>query len=85
MIHLVWTAAPVEGGLGEGPWAETFPLADTLHLVDGEAGRSAVYHAVKHALPPGTALLVAPLDQLPKFKGLAPGALAWLRGRHPGA
>jgi hypothetical protein len=32
-------------------------------------------------LPRGTALLVAPLAKAPKFKGMEPGALAWLRRR----
>jgi hypothetical protein len=45
------------------------------------AHRSAVYHALKDHLPPDTPLLVAELTEVPKFKGMASGALAWARAR----
>lgn len=65
----------------DGPWLEIRPLAPGLVFVDSEQHRSAVYHALKDALPAGSALLVAELHEVPKFKGMAPGALAWARQR----
>ena len=79
MIFLAWSSTEAADGYGEGPWVSTFDLGHGLVLVDSEQTRSVVYHAVKHSLPPGTAVLVAPLDDAPKSKGLAPGAAAWLR------
>jgi hypothetical protein len=65
----------------DGPWLEIRPLAPGLVFVASEQHRSAVYHALKDALPGGSALLVAELHEVPKFKGMAPGALAWARQR----
>jgi hypothetical protein len=67
----------------DGPWREVFPLRRGLVLIDSEQSRSRVYHALKDALPRDTPLLVAQLDEVPKFKGMAPGALAWARDRAP--
>jgi hypothetical protein len=55
------------------------PLEPGLFMVRSERTLSRLYHAVKRQLPGGTALLVAPLAGPPKFKGMAPGALRWLR------
>ena len=55
------------------------PLEPGLFLVRSERTLSRVYHAVKRQLPADTALLVAPLAGAPKFKGMAAGALRWLR------
>ncbi len=57
----------------------THPLEPGLFMVRSERSLSKLYHAVKRQLPRDTALLVAPLAGAPKFKGMAPGALAWLR------
>jgi hypothetical protein len=65
----------------EGPWRELFPLRPGLTFVDSEQHRSAVYHALKDHLPTDTPLLVVELDDVPKFKGMTPGALAWARAR----
>lgn len=62
-----------------GPWSELYPLRAGLTLVASDATRSVVYHALKGELPPGTPLLVARLHEVPKFRGMAPGALAWAR------
>ena len=78
MTYLAWSDQDPAGGLGEGPWVEAFRLGPGLFLVSSDHTRSQVYHAVKGALPAGSALLVAGLDGDPKFKGLAPGAAAWL-------
>ncbi|MFA9431938.1 hypothetical protein [Egicoccus sp. AB-alg2] len=64
-----------------GPWRELRELRPGLLFVDSEQSRSTVYHGLKDALPPGTPLLVAELHEVPKFKGMAPGALAWARRR----
>ncbi|WP_370326494.1 hypothetical protein [Euzebya sp.] len=65
----------------DGPWREVFPLAPGLAFLDSDQSRSRVYHALKDHLPSGTPLLVAELHEVPKFKGMAPGALAWARSR----
>jgi hypothetical protein len=63
----------------EGPWREVRSLRPGLLFVDSEQSRSVVYHALKHELPPDTPLLVATMSEVPKFKGMAPGSLAWAR------
>tara|TARA_A100001391_G_scaffold185326_2_gene153868 strand:- start:638 stop:952 length:315 start_codon:yes stop_codon:yes gene_type:complete len=86
-LYLLWhdpAAAP------EGPLdlhldfgGDAHPLADGLWLVRSDLTRSKLYHRIKGQLPQGAALACAPLDDTPegwpKFKGMAPGALAWLR------
>ena len=49
-----------------------------LFLIQSDESRSRVYHAVKHATG-AEKLLVAPLADDPKFKGMEAGALKWLR------
>ncbi|GGD18522.1 hypothetical protein GCM10011342_29000 [Aquisalinus flavus] len=51
---------------------------DRLFLVRTEQTRSQLYHAVKQRTNPET-LWVAPLEEHPKFKGMAEGTLKWLR------
>jgi hypothetical protein len=77
-LYLVWTSAPWRPG--PGPEA-VFELAPGLHLVRSAATRSQLYHRVKRGLPDGSALLVGALEDAPKFKGLATGADAFLRGQ----
>lgn len=57
-----------------------FELRPDLYLVQTGLTRSRLYHAIKRKLPPDTALLVAELAKAPKFKGMADGALKWVRG-----
>lgn len=80
MLYLAYLAAEVPED-ADGPWREVLPLAPGLAFVDSDQHRSAVYHGLKDALPRDTALLVAALDEVPKFKGMSPGALAWARSR----
>ena len=58
-------------------------LTDHLWLVRSDLTRSRLYHRIKWQLPDDARLLVAPLVDgnagWPKFKGMKPGALAWLR------
>jgi hypothetical protein len=68
----------------DGPWRDLRRLRAGLVLVDSDQRRSVVYHAIKDLLPPETALLVAELAEVPKFKGMDPGALAWARAHAPG-
>ncbi|MCZ4297124.1 hypothetical protein [Henriciella marina] len=53
-------------------------LDEGLYLLRSDASRSKVYHAIKYAALPDS-LLVAPLEDAPKFKGMRDGALKWLR------
>lgn len=81
MLYLAATDGHAVGDLDDGPWLDWFVLREGLTLIDSVESRSAVYHAVKRRIPEGTALLVAPLADDPKSKGMAPGAKAWLEGR----
>jgi hypothetical protein len=64
----------------DAPPADAVQLAPGLYLAASPATRSQVYHAWKRRYGPAQ-LLVAPLSDAPKFKGMAPGALAWMRRR----
>lgn len=65
-----------------GSDAAVCELAPGLYLVESALTPSRLYHAWKRRHTP-TRLLVARLSEAPKFKGMAPGALAWLRARDP--
>ncbi|MEO9526000.1 hypothetical protein [Roseibium sp.] len=54
-------------------------LSPFLALVVTGLSRSTVYHRIKWQLPDGAPLLVAPLADAPKFRGLAPGTTKWVR------
>ena len=81
MLYLAWEETGDLDASVEGPWEDAIELRPGLLLLDSTATRSVVYHAVKHQLPEGTALLVAPLADAPKMKGMAEGTTAWLRHR----
>ncbi|MFA9444653.1 hypothetical protein [Egicoccus sp. AB-alg6-2] len=83
MLYLVATPGQQLAAGTEGPWTEVRPVEAGLAFVDSDQHRSAVYHAVKDALPAGAPLLVAEVHEVPKCRGLAPGALAWARARLP--
>ena len=75
-LYLIWhSAKETEVEISE----PSHPLSDGLFLVRSERTLSRLYHAIKHQLPEGTALIVAPLEGSPKFKGMAAGALKWVR------
>jgi hypothetical protein len=88
MIYLADVGDHALGAALVGPWREAVELRPGLLLIDSDQTRSTVYHALKAELPAGSALLVTELHEVPKFKGMAPGTLAWLRARlpasHPG-
>lgn len=81
MLYLAYEETGELDATVAGPWTEAFVLRPGLLLLDSEATRSEVYHALKHHLPADTALLVAPLADAPKVKGMAPGSTTWLRHR----
>ena len=62
------------------PSPDLVELAPGLYLTESTRTRSQVYHAIKWRFEPQR-LLVAPLAGDPKFKGMQPGVLAWLRAR----
>ena len=82
-LYLLWIDPTAQGEAivlnGDG-----HPLADGLWLVRSALDRSRLYHRIKWQLPEGTPLACAPLGDdpagWPKFKGMEPGALGWLRG-----
>lgn|GEM_PF-6127796 len=78
MIYLACTGTPLDPD-AEGPWEEILELADGVAFVRSDLHRSAVYHGLKDVLPTGASLLVTELHEVPKMKGMAPGALAWAR------
>lgn len=82
-LYLLWhdPAAAPEAPLDMH--GDAHPLAEGLWLVRSPLTRSKLYHRIKWQLPEGTPLACAPLADdpsgWPKFRGLASGALAWLR------
>lgn len=83
MLFIVWvgTDEPIELDDLVG---ERQQLAPRLSLISSELTQSRLYHLVKWSLPPDTELLVAAVDGRPKFKGMEPGSLAWLRSHKSG-
>ncbi len=57
---------------------ESMTLSEGLFLVRTSATQSQLYHSVKRRTQPD-ALFVGRLDGIPKFKGMADGALKWVR------
>lgn len=78
LVHL-----EIDGALDASMAADSVQLAPGLHLVESTATRSQLYHSIKRRHAPDR-LLVAPLTEPPKFMGMAPGALRWLRARGDG-
>ena len=78
-VYLAWTGADPEDL--DGPWLEARPVAPGLLLLESTESLSAVYHALKWALPVDAAIVVAPVDRTPKSRGLAAGTTSWLRAR----
>ena len=81
-VYLAWTPAQVPGDL-PGPWQEVRRAAPGLFLVDSDESLSRVYHELKWSLPDDSSLLVVPVEERPKLKGLEPGTQSWLRDRLP--
>ena len=84
-VYVVWTSADLQEIRPSrdlaGPWREVIVAAGGLAFVDSDDTLSRVYHALKGSLPDHVAVAVAPIADLPKAKGLAPGTNSWLRTR----
>ncbi|MFG0313182.1 MAG: hypothetical protein ACF8LL_03225 [Phycisphaerales bacterium] len=80
-IYLLTSDRPFDLDLG-AQFPEHLFVWDHAVLIESEQSQSRVYHAIKHALPADTPLMIAILDQQPKFKGAKPGLLKWLRERY---
>jgi len=84
-VYVAWTSADLHqldpSRDLTGPWHEVLGAAPGLLLVDSADTLSRVYHALKWSLPDSVAVAVAPVADLPKAKGLAPGTNSWLRRR----
>lgn len=84
-VYVAWTSADLDDldpsrDLA-GPWREVVIAAGGLAFVDSDDTLSHVYHALKWSLPDDVALVLSPVADLPKGKGLAPGTNSWLRAR----
>ncbi|HEY4530306.1 MAG TPA: hypothetical protein VIG97_08255 [Luteimonas sp.] len=77
-LYLVHLDVDVAGHPEPSP--DLVELAPGLYLTESSRTRSQVYHAIKWRLQPQR-LLVAPLADDPKFMGMKPGVLKWLRAR----
>lgn len=64
-----------------GPWHELVEAAPGLLLVETDDTLSRVYHELKWLLPDDCPLLVAPIAERPKARGVASGTVTWLRRR----
>jgi hypothetical protein len=78
-VYLAWTAATPD--TLEGPWVEVRQIAPGLLLLESTESLSVVYHAIKWTLPHEAALIVTPVPQTPKSRGMEPGTTTWLRDR----
>jgi hypothetical protein len=81
MLYLGWEDTGEVDADAPGPWTELVVLRPGLVLMDADASRSEVYHALKHLLPEGTPVLVAPLADAPKMSRMAEGTTAWVSDR----
>lgn len=80
-IYLLMTNRPFDLDI-DAQFPEHHLVWDHAVLIESEQSQSRVYHAIKHALPADTPLMIAILDHQPKFKGAKPGLLKWLRERY---
>ena len=81
MIYLAVTSTDLDPVLAVPGVDDAQPLTEAVLLIDAQLTRSQLYHRLKAIQPAGDPLLVAALLEVPKFKGMAPGALAWARDR----
>ncbi len=81
-VYLAWTSEDLPDLADlEGPWHEALLVAPGLIAVESTESLSAVYHAIKWSLRREASLIVVPLHQTPKSRGMAPGTTIWLRER----
>ncbi|WP_110181211.1 hypothetical protein [Nocardioides solisilvae] len=77
--YLAWCSEPPDDL--DGPWVEAREIAPGLFALDSTESLSVVYHALKWELPQEAALIVTPVPQTPKSRGMAPGTTTWFRER----
>jgi hypothetical protein len=85
-VCLVWLDEPAGVDVvmaSPGPWREVVEAAPGLLMVETDETLSRVYHEIKWLLPDGAALLVAPVSERPKARGMTAGTVRWLRERLP--
>ena len=79
---LAWVEQPPQDL--DGPWVEARHIAPGLLALESPESLSVVYHALKWSLPDRSALIVVPVVETPKSRGMAPGTTRWLRERSRG-
>lgn len=78
-LYLARFEIEAERDLQLEPEERWFGLSTGLCLIESHRSQSKLYHAIKWQLPDHTPLIVAALAERPKFKGMAAGALKWVR------
>ncbi len=81
VVFLAHTTADPGAVLAEGLGEDCMELMTGLITVETSLSRSQLYHRLKALQPAPDPLLVTELIEIPKFKGMAPGSLSWLRSR----
>jgi hypothetical protein len=79
VLYLGWIEGDDLTEVPDGPWEDGFVLRPGLVLLRSDGTRSEVYHHLKWSQPEGRSILLAPLAEAPKAKGMAPGLKAWLQ------
>lgn len=85
-VYLAWLPDPDQTDAvmaAPGPWRDVLEAGPGLLVLESDDTLSRVYHEVKWLLPDGCALLVAPLAERPKARGVTRGTASWLRDRLP--
>lgn len=83
-VCLVWLGDPALAAsviASRGPWSEMIEAGSGLLVVETDETVSRVYHEIKWVLPDDCPLLVAPVAERPKARGLTAGTVSWLRER----
>ena len=81
-VFLAWTSDSVDDPTTlEGPWSQVRVAAPGVLLLESTETLSKVYHALKWSLSEEAALIVSPVHETPKLRGLAAGTTTWLRAR----
>mgnify|MGYP003691335869 CR=1 FL=1 len=83
MIYLALTSASTGDVLAIAGVDDVHRLCTGAGAVDADLSRSRLYHRLKDLRGRDEPLLVAVLEEVPKFKAMEPGALAWLREHLP--
>jgi hypothetical protein len=85
-VCLAWLGDPAQAHAviaSPGPWTEMIEVGSGLLVLETDETLSRVYHEIKWLLPEDCPLLVTPVAERPKARGLTEGAVSWLRARLP--